>query len=272
MPKFRPISPGRRRCHRLGALALSLRPVPRARPIVNDFRATTSVVVPSFHEDPDILMSAWSPGGRRSRTRSSSSSTSRIWRPTGASRPWGPRCGRFCSSTSASAPRSARASGWRTYEILVLTDSDTWWPPGLLPHVQMPFADPRSGRSAPSRTCTSADTSIWRRIADWMVNLRYYDYVPAMGQAVRSPACPAVPRPTGASAVAPGAREPRERVLPRPPLHRRRRRSADVAGARLGLQDRPPVLGAGAVDVPRHASGPSSSSGCAGAGTRTAAT
>lgn len=26
-------------------------------------------------------------------------------------------------------------------------------------------------------------TSIWRRIADWLVNLRYYDYVPAMGRA-----------------------------------------------------------------------------------------
>ena len=28
----------------------------RARPILNAHRATTSVVVPSFHEDPDILM------------------------------------------------------------------------------------------------------------------------------------------------------------------------------------------------------------------------
>ena len=30
----------------------------RARPYVTDFEATTSVIVPSFHEDPDILMSA----------------------------------------------------------------------------------------------------------------------------------------------------------------------------------------------------------------------
>src|SRR5215207_7433537 len=30
----------------------------RAGPIVTDFRATTSVIVPSFLEDPDILMSA----------------------------------------------------------------------------------------------------------------------------------------------------------------------------------------------------------------------
>jgi hyaluronan synthase len=27
------------------------------------------------------------------------------------------------------------------------------------------------------------DSSVWRRIADWLVNLRYYDYVPAMGRA-----------------------------------------------------------------------------------------
>ena len=28
----------------------------KARPIVSDFASTTSVVVPSFHEDPQILM------------------------------------------------------------------------------------------------------------------------------------------------------------------------------------------------------------------------
>ncbi|MBW3631161.1 MAG: hypothetical protein KY464_17985, partial [Gemmatimonadetes bacterium] len=32
-----------------------------------------------------------------------------------------------------------------TNEVLVLTDSDTSWEPGLLEAIQMPFADPRVG-------------------------------------------------------------------------------------------------------------------------------
>ena len=47
-----------------------------ARPIVNDFRTTTSVVVPSYREDPDILMRASAAGWPRTRPRSSSSWTS----------------------------------------------------------------------------------------------------------------------------------------------------------------------------------------------------
>ena len=82
--------------------------------------------------------------------------------------------------------RSALGVGIRaaTGEVLVLADSDTSWEPGLLAAVQMPFVDPRTSAAwAPSRTSTSARTSVWRRIADWLVNLRYYDYVPAMGRA-----------------------------------------------------------------------------------------
>jgi hyaluronan synthase len=101
--------------------------------------------------------------------------------------------------------RSALGVGIRqaTSEVLVLTDSDTLWRDGLLEAVQMPFVDPDVGAVSTQQNVYERHTSVWRRIADWLVNLRYYDYVPAMGQAG---AVPCVSGRTGAyrrSAVLP---------------------------------------------------------------------
>jgi N-acetylglucosaminyltransferase len=81
--------------------------------------------------------------------------------------------------------RSALGVGIRaaTGELVVLADSDTRWEPGLLDAVQMPFVDPEVGGVGTQQNVYQRTTSVWRRIADWLVNLRYYDYVPAMGRA-----------------------------------------------------------------------------------------
>jgi cellulose synthase/poly-beta-1,6-N-acetylglucosamine synthase-like glycosyltransferase len=47
----------------------------------------------------------------------------------------------------------------------------------------MPFEDPAVGAVGTHQTVYQRDTSVWRRIADWLVNVRYLDYVPAMGRA-----------------------------------------------------------------------------------------
>ena len=64
----------------------------------------------------------------------------------------------------------------------MLVDSDTRWETGLLAAVQMPFVDPRVGGVGTQQNVYQRRTSTWRRVADWLVNLRYYDYVPAMGR------------------------------------------------------------------------------------------
>ncbi|MCU1436864.1 MAG: glycosyl transferase [Pseudarthrobacter sp.] len=156
----------------------------RAGPIVTDFKASTSVVVPSFHEDPDILMSALESWRAQKpdeiivvldvedldayhRITALEDETIRpvLFHHVGK--------------------RSALGVGMRMarFDILVLTDSDTWWEPGLLANVQMPFADPTVGAVGTHQTVYQRDTSVWRRIADWLVNVRYLDYVPAMGRA-----------------------------------------------------------------------------------------
>jgi hyaluronan synthase len=66
---------------------------------------------------------------------------------------------------------------------LILTDSDTFWQPGLLLAVQRPFVDRDVGAVGTQQNAYDRRSSVWRRVADWLVNLRYHDYVPAMGAA-----------------------------------------------------------------------------------------
>ena len=180
----------------------------RARPIESDYRTTTSVIVPSFHEDPDILMrclESW-----------------RAQRPTEiiivldvADREAYGLIAALGDETvqpilfQHAGKRSALGAGIRLAksELIVLTDSDTSWTRGLLENVQKPFIDPLVGGVGTQQNVYQRGTSLWRRIADWLVNLRYYDYVPAMGRAG------AVPCLSGRTAVY--RREPVLRVLER---------------------------------------------------------
>lgn len=168
----------------------------RARPLVSDFRASTSVVVPSFHEDPDILMSCLDSWRQQdpdeiiivldvqdleAYERIEALGDPRV-RPI---------------LFHHVGKRSALGAGIREarHDLLILTDSDTWWRRDLLRNVQMPFDDELVGAVSTHQNVYQRDSSIWRRVADWLVNLRYLDYVPAMGRAG------AVPCVSGRTAV-----------------------------------------------------------------------
>jgi N-acetylglucosaminyltransferase len=155
-----------------------------ARPIESDFRSSVSVIVPSFHEDPDILvrcLETWRAqdpdeiiivldvADVDTYDRIVAIGDDRV-RPI---------------LFEHAGKRSALGAGIRLarYDLLVLTDSDTSWTPGLLVEVQKPFVDPAVGGVSTQQNVYARHTSIWRRIADWLVNLRYYNYVPAMGRA-----------------------------------------------------------------------------------------
>lgn len=156
----------------------------RARPIENDFRTTTSVVVPSYHEDPDILMRCLANWRSQDPTEIivvlDVADTDAYRRINALDDPViTPILFQHAGKRSALGVGIRRA----TSELLVLTDSDTQWQPGLLEAVQQPFADPEVGAVSTQQNVYDRRSSIWRRIADWLVNLRYYNYVPAMGQA-----------------------------------------------------------------------------------------
>ncbi|MFH9038835.1 glycosyltransferase family 2 protein [Streptomyces sp. NPDC017966] len=155
-----------------------------ARPVVNDYRTTTSVVVPAYREDPDILLDCLD-------TWLAQDPTEVIIVPDVEDHEVIRRLSLVTDprvrvlAFEHRGKRSALGVGIRaaTGEVVVLVDSDTRWEAGLLDAVQMPFADPEVGGVGTQQNVYQRRSSVWRRIADWLVNLRYYDYVPAMGRA-----------------------------------------------------------------------------------------
>ncbi|MCT9002593.1 glycosyltransferase [Microbacterium sp. PMIC_1C1B] len=153
------------------------------KPVVSDFRTTTTVVVPSFHEDPDVLMRCLATWVRQGPTRilvvldvADTEAQTRI--------------------TSLGLPhveavmfehhgkRSALGCGMRLVdtELVIFVDSDTAWEEGMHAAIQMPFIDPAVGAVSTRQNVYRPKSSIWRRVADWIIDLRYTDYVPAMGR------------------------------------------------------------------------------------------
>ena len=156
------------------------------RPVPAGFTATTSVVVPSYREDPDILdrcLSTWlaenptevivvpdiEDVGVIERLRRRSQDDPRV----------------IVVPFRHHGKRSALGVGIRqaSSEILVLADSDTMWEPGLLAAVLAPFKDSKVGGVGTRQNAYLPKTSAWRRVADWMIDVRYLDYVRAQSRA-----------------------------------------------------------------------------------------
>jgi cellulose synthase/poly-beta-1,6-N-acetylglucosamine synthase-like glycosyltransferase len=151
--------------------------------IVNDFRTTTSLVVPVYREDADVLercLRTWLAEGPTEvilvvddlddlvlgRLR-------RLALPTVTVLPW-----------RHSGKRGALGAGVRaaTGEIVVFADSDTSWRPGALAALQMPFLDPMVGGVGSRQHVHLPESDLRRRVAYWLLNTRYLDYVPAMSR------------------------------------------------------------------------------------------
>ena len=154
------------------------------RPVPAGYQTTTSVVVPSYREDPDILercLESWLAEGP----------TEVIVVPDMGDSEVIARLRQHPNSRLRVIPfvhqgkRSALGVGIRaaTSEILVLADSDTQWEPGLLAEVQAPFADPKVGGVGTRQNAYQPTSSVWRRVADWMIDIRYLDYVPSQARA-----------------------------------------------------------------------------------------
>ena len=228
----------------------------RYRPTVNDFRTTTSVVVPSFREDPDVLercLDTWLAQDPTEIIIVLDVAGHRGLRPADrARRPAAD--GHLRSRTRASGPRWASASarrGARCWCSATPTPagSPACWTPCRCRSSTRPSAPSAPGRTStcrcrasgggsPTGSSTCATTTTFRRRPRRRggVRLRPDRGLPAQRRPAR-------------------ARAPRERVLPRPAVRRRRRRPADLAGARQRLQDRAPGQRPGAVDVPEQLPG-----------------
>lgn len=160
------------------AMSKSYRPVPIG------WRTTTSVVVPAYREDPDTLI-------RCLHSWLAENPTEVIVVPDLEDVEVIARLRDYPDRRVQVIPfahegkRSALGVGIRaaTSEVIVLADSDTEWLPGLLAAVEAPFEDPNVGGVGTRQNVYRPETSIWRRIADWMIDIRYLDYVPSQSRA-----------------------------------------------------------------------------------------
>lgn len=156
----------------------------RYQPLVNEYRTTTSVVVPSYREDPDVLMrclTTWLRDGPNEIILVVDLADVEVLKRLAVYPDERVRVIPFHHQ----GKRSALGVGIRAakYEIIILTDSDTAWEAGLLAAVQMPFVDPQVGGVGTRQNASERHSSVWRVVADWMLNVRYLDYVPAQGMA-----------------------------------------------------------------------------------------
>jgi cellulose synthase/poly-beta-1,6-N-acetylglucosamine synthase-like glycosyltransferase len=157
----------------------------RYRPVSPGFSATTSVVVPSYREDPDIIDRCVTSWLRENPTEiivvpdvADTGVIARLEARAAAD----PRLKVIPFVHHGKRSALGVAIRHASQDILVLCDSDTSWEPGLLPAVLAPFADPAVGGVGTRQNPYQAETSVWRRMADWMIDVRYLDYVRAQSR------------------------------------------------------------------------------------------
>jgi cellulose synthase/poly-beta-1,6-N-acetylglucosamine synthase-like glycosyltransferase len=155
------------------------------RPVPVGYEATTSVVVPSFREDPDILercLVSWLAENPTEVIVVPDVEDSEVIARLQA---WALRDPRLIVVPFVHrGKRSALGVGIRLarMEILLLCDSDTNWEPGLIRHVLAPFKDRQVGGVGTRQSAYLPRTSVWRRVANWMIDVRYLDYVRAQSR------------------------------------------------------------------------------------------
>ncbi len=156
------------------------------RPVKPGYTATTSVVVPSYREDPQILdrcLRSWLAEDPTEVIVVPDLEDVEVIRALQRRAQADPRL--VVVPFRHRGKRSALGVGIRraTSEILVLSDSDTMWEPGLLAAVLAPFQDRKVGGVGTRQNAYLPKTSAWRRVADWMIDVRYLDYVRAQSRA-----------------------------------------------------------------------------------------
>jgi hyaluronan synthase len=161
------------------------------RPIVNQHRTTATIVTPVYNEDPVLFRQAI-----ESWLENRPQEIIAVIDVTDTA----------CMEVAADYPqvrvipidipgkRAALAAGVdaTSTELVVLVDSDVLWEPGVLAKLLMPFADPKVGGVGTRQNMYPTDgrrATLWERLADIYLDIRYADEVPATTRWGRAVSC-----------------------------------------------------------------------------------
>jgi len=155
------------------------------KPFQGSYNATTSVVVPVYMEDPDILIRAIKSylannvGEVVLVVDSKDTASIENIRKNFPSQTF-PKVRLIITDEPGKRPALAWGITEATGEIIVLSDSDTAWAPNLLEEILKPFTDPNVGGVGAKQSVEDYQKSIVWRIENWLLDLRYIDFVPGM--------------------------------------------------------------------------------------------
>lgn len=155
------------------------------RPAANDHGETTSLVVPVYREDTEVLrrcLKSWQ-ANDPDEILLVIDHSERDLIPVAEG--WAREDPRIrVLVVVPPGKRHALAVGVRQarFDVTVLTDSDTMWDDGFLAKLEMGFADPGVGGVGCRQNVYKPGSSVWRRVADWMLDVRFLHYLPAMAR------------------------------------------------------------------------------------------
>ena len=151
----------------------------------NDHHETASLVVPVFREDVAVLeycLETWLANNPDEVVLVIDASEDAIIE---RARAWSTYDARVRTIIAREpGKRHALALGIRsaTSAIVVLTDSDTVWIGPFLANLLMGFADPHVGGVGCRQNVYQPGESLWRRVADWMLDVRFVHFLPAVAR------------------------------------------------------------------------------------------
>jgi cellulose synthase/poly-beta-1,6-N-acetylglucosamine synthase-like glycosyltransferase len=161
------------------------------RPIVNDYTTSATIITPVYNEDPVLFrraLDSWIANGPDRIIAVVDVTDTRCME---IAREY-PGVDVIPIDIPGKRPALAAGVDATDTEIVVLVDSDVIWEPDVLAKLKMPFADPVIGGVGTRQHMYPTDgvtPTLWERIADIYLDIRYSDEVPATTRWGRAVSC-----------------------------------------------------------------------------------
>ncbi|HEX6292783.1 MAG TPA: glycosyltransferase [Herpetosiphonaceae bacterium] len=162
------------------------------RPIRNDYDTTATIVTPVYKEDPALFrraLDSWL-ANQPDRIIAVIDMTDTVCIEIALNEY--PQIDVILIDLPGKRPALSVGVDATTTELVVLVDSDVIWEPDVLRKLKMPFADPAIGGVGTRQNMYPSDgvrATIWERLADIYLDIRYADEVPATTLVGRAVSC-----------------------------------------------------------------------------------
>ena len=162
------------------------------RPIQNDFDTTATIITPVYNEDPVLFRKAIESWIANKPERIIAVIDVTDTQSQEVAKEYAGDVEVMLIDIPGKRPALALGVDHSTTELVVLVDSDVIWEPGVLQKLKMPFVDPKVGGVGSRQHMYPSDSvkaTLWERIADIYLDIRYSDEVPATTLIGRAVSC-----------------------------------------------------------------------------------